>query len=79
MEIQKLHDFDERIWICDTRDPVVWARSMHVLCSAELERMTCNATERAARLERYDQLNQQICESFRMVVCDEVLKSLQGR
>jgi glycosyltransferase involved in cell wall biosynthesis len=79
LEIQRLHDFDERIWICDTRDPVVWARSMHVLCTAEMERIGSNAEERMARLKRYDKLNQEICENFRSVVCDEVLNSLQGR
>jgi glycosyltransferase involved in cell wall biosynthesis len=79
LEIQQLHDFDDRVWICDTRDPLAWAHAMRVLAETETERITSNEQEREDRLNRYNKLSRLICEDFKSRVCEQVLESFSGR
>ena len=78
-EIQGLHDFQSRVWICDTRDPMDWAVAMKDLTRAQLLQIKNPKQEREMRLERYEELNQRIAEDFRLTVCQQVLNGIQDR
>jgi glycosyltransferase involved in cell wall biosynthesis len=72
-EIRGLHDFQELVWICDTRDPLDWAIAMKDLAAAELAQSTTIAAERQRRLDRYDALEANVFNAFRQQVCNQVL------
>jgi glycosyltransferase involved in cell wall biosynthesis len=78
-EIQSLYDFDQRIWLCDTQDPMTWALAMKDITKAELASITDVAIERKRRLLRYEQMNRCVSETFRQTICDQVLKSIKSK
>jgi len=77
-EIQSLHDFQEQVWICDTRDPLDWSIAMKDLAAAQLASTRTIAEERKRRLERYDTLEAQVFEQFRSTICNQVLQGLRS-
>lgn len=78
-EIQSLHDFNELVWICDTRDPLDWSIAMKDLAASQLARATSIGDERHRRLERYDALEAQVFERFRRTLCEQVMAGTQIR
>jgi hypothetical protein len=77
-EIQSLHDFQDLVWICDTRDPLDWSIAMKDLAAAQLARTASIAEERHRRLERYDALEAQVFEQFRSSICKQVLGGIRS-
>jgi glycosyltransferase involved in cell wall biosynthesis len=75
LEIQSLHDFSDLIWISDTREPLDWSIAMQDLAAAELARIRNTNNERQRRIDRYAALSEQVFESFRQNLCQQVLAS----
>lgn len=76
-EIKALHDFDQRIWLCDTLDPVTWAQAMRASAEAETARIVDADKERERRLARYDQTSSLLFQAFQSKICDQVTAGLQ--
>jgi glycosyltransferase involved in cell wall biosynthesis len=78
-EIQSLYDFDQFVWLCDTKDPMDWALAINDLAQAELARISNIPAERQRRLARYEQMSEQVTETFRETVCDQILESIKSQ
>ena len=78
-EIRRLHDFDNLVWICDTRDPLDWAIAMKDLGAAMLANPLSIAAQRQQRLERYDTLEAKLFDTFSQQVCDQVLEGFRSK
>ena len=78
IEIQKLHDFHDLVWLCDTRDPVEWALAMRELAEFQKQQITSTQSERNRRLERYDDVSKIVFEDFRTTVCQQVIHCIEA-
>ena len=77
-EIKQLQDFNNKIWLCDTTDPMAWSIAMRDLTNSELSRISDHGIERENRLNRFENTSSEIFNEFKKVLCNEILNEFSG-